>query len=43
MRAAAILAARRASWTDILARFESRLVETLHAPQTPPAHVALVA
>ena len=43
MRAAAVLAARRASWPDILARFESRLVETLHAPQTPPAHVALVA
>lgn len=43
MRAAAILAARRASWPDILARFESRLADTLHAPQTPPAHVALVA
>ena len=43
MRAAAVLAARRASWPDILARFESRLADTLHAPQTPPAHVALVA
>ena len=43
LRAAAILAAHRASWPDILARFESRLADTLHAPQTPPAHVAIVA
>ena len=43
MRDAAVIAARRAGWPEILARFESRLIDTVHASQTPPAHVAIVA
>jgi glycosyltransferase involved in cell wall biosynthesis len=43
MRAAALDAARRASWPEVLARFEARLADTLHAPEAPPAHVAVVA
>jgi glycosyltransferase involved in cell wall biosynthesis len=41
MRAAAVAAARRASWPEILARFEARLEDTLHARETPSARVAL--
>ena len=43
MRAAAIAAARRATWPEVLARFEARLEATVHAPETPAANVALVA
>jgi glycosyltransferase involved in cell wall biosynthesis len=43
MRAAAVAAARRASWPEVLARFESRLEDTLHALETPSRRVAAVA
>jgi glycosyltransferase involved in cell wall biosynthesis len=43
MRAAALDAARRASWPEVLMRFESRLEDTLHALETPSGRVALVA
>jgi glycosyltransferase involved in cell wall biosynthesis len=43
MRAAAVEAARRASWPEVLSRFEARLADTLHATEAPPAHIALVA
>jgi len=43
MGAAALTAARRATWPDVLARFEARLVETVHAQQAPPARIAIVA
>ena len=41
MRAAAVAAAKRASWPEVLARFESRLEDTLHARETPTPRVAL--
>jgi len=41
MRAAAVAAAKRASWPEVLARFESRLEDTLHAGETPAPRVAL--
>jgi glycosyltransferase involved in cell wall biosynthesis len=41
MRAAAVAAARRASWPEVLARFESRLEDTLHARETPAPRIAL--
>ena len=41
MRAAAVAAARRASWPEVLARFEARLEDTLHARETPSTRVAL--
>lgn len=43
MREAALAAARRATWPEVLARFEIRLEANLHAPETPAANVALVA
>ena len=43
MRPAALVAARRATWPEVLARFEARLEATVHAPETPAANVALVA
>jgi len=43
MRAAAVAAARRASWPEVLARFESRLEDTLHALETPSSRIAAVA
>jgi len=41
MRAAAVAAAKRASWPEVLARFEARLEDTLHAWETPAPRVAL--
>jgi glycosyltransferase involved in cell wall biosynthesis len=41
MRAAAVATARRASWPEVLARFEARLEDTLHARETPAPRVAL--
>ena len=41
MRAAAVAAAMRASWPEVLARFEARLEDTLHARETPAPRVAL--
>jgi hypothetical protein len=43
MRAAALAAARRASWPEVLTRFERHLEATLHALETPPGRIALVA
>ena len=43
MRAAALAAAQRASWDDVLARFESRLIESTDAARTQTAAVAVVA
>jgi len=43
MRAAAVAAAARASWPEVLARFESRLEDTLHALETPSPRIAAVA
>jgi glycosyltransferase involved in cell wall biosynthesis len=43
MRAAAVAAAQRASWPEVLARFESRLEDTLHALETLSPRVAAVA
>jgi glycosyltransferase involved in cell wall biosynthesis len=43
MRAAAVAAARRARWDDVLSRFEARLEDTVDAIETPSAHVPLVA
>ena len=40
---AAIAAARRASWDDVLTRFEARLVDTVDALETPPARLSVVA
>ena len=40
---AAVAAARRASWDDVLARFESRLSDTVDASETSSAHVPVVA
>jgi len=41
MRAAAVAAAKRANWPEVLARFEARLEDTLHARETPAPRVAL--
>jgi glycosyltransferase involved in cell wall biosynthesis len=43
MRVAALAAARRASWPEVLMRFEARLEDTLHALETPSGRVAVVA
>jgi hypothetical protein len=43
MRAAALAAARRASWPEVLMRFEARLEDTVHALETPSGRVAVVA
>lgn len=43
MRAAALAAARRATWPEVLGRFEARLEDTLHARETPSARVPVVA
>ena len=43
MRAAAVLAAQRAAWPEVLGRFEARLADILHAPEASAAHVAVVA
>ena len=43
MRAAALAAAQRASWPEVLTRFEARLEDTVHALETPSGRVALVA
>jgi glycosyltransferase involved in cell wall biosynthesis len=43
MRAAALAAARRATWPEVLARFEARLEDTVHALEAPSAHVPVVA
>ncbi len=43
MRSAALAAARRATWPEVLARFEARLEDTVHAPETPPSRVPVVA
>jgi hypothetical protein len=43
MRNAAVAAARRASWDEVLARFEARLQDIVDAYQTSPAAVPVVA
>ena len=43
MRDAAVNAARRATWNEVLERFESRLQETVDALEAAPAHVPVVA
>lgn len=43
MREAAVAAAHRARWPDLLTRFEARLESIAHAHQTPAAPVPLVA
>ena len=43
MRDAAVAAARRATWDEVLARFESRLVDTVAAPATAPARIPVAA
>jgi glycosyltransferase involved in cell wall biosynthesis len=43
MRAAALAAARRAAWPEVLARFEARLEDTLHAPEASSPRVPVVA
>lgn len=43
MRVAALAAARRATWPEVLARFEARLEDTVHAPEAPPSRVPVVA
>ena len=43
MRAAALAAARRATWPEVLARFEARLEDTVHALETPQPRVPVVA
>ena len=43
MRAAALLAAQRATWPEVLGRFEARLADTAHATEASPAPVAVVA
>ena len=43
MRAAALAAARRATWPEVLERFEARLEDTVHAPEAPSARVPAVA
>jgi len=43
MRKGALAAAHRATWPEVLARFEARLEDTVHAPETPPSRVPVVA
>ena len=43
LRAAALAAARRATWPEVLARFEARLEDTVHASEATSAHVPVVA
>ena len=43
MRVAALAAARRATWPEVLARFEARLEDTVHALEAPSARVPVVA
>jgi len=43
MRAAALAAARRATWTEVLERFEARLEDAVHAPEAPSARIPAVA
>ena len=43
MRAAALAAAARASWLEVLMRFEAHLEDTVHVIETPPGRVAVVA
>ena len=43
MRAAALAAARRATWPEVLARFEARLEDTVNALETPQSRVPAVA
>ncbi len=43
MRAAAVAAARRATWDEVLARFEARLQDTVDSLRETPAHVPVVA
>jgi len=43
MRAAALAAARRATWPEVLARFEARLEDTVHALEAPQSRVPVVA
>jgi glycosyltransferase involved in cell wall biosynthesis len=43
IRAAAVAAAERASWPEVLTRFEARLEDTVHALETPSPSVAAVA
>jgi glycosyltransferase involved in cell wall biosynthesis len=43
MRPAALAAARRATWPEVLARFEARLEDTVHALETTPSRVPVVA
>ena len=43
MREAAVAAARRATWDEVLERFEARLQDTVDALQAPPEPVPLVA
>ena len=43
MRDAALAAARRATWPEVLARFEARLEDTVHALETPQSRIPVVA
>jgi glycosyltransferase involved in cell wall biosynthesis len=43
MRAAALAAAQRATWPEVLARFEARLEDTAHALEAPSPRVPVVA
>ena len=43
MRDAAVAAARRATWDEVLERFESRLQDTVDAAEPSPEHVPAVA
>jgi len=43
MRVRAVEAARRATWDDVLSRFEAQLQDTLHAHEAPLAPAAVVA
>jgi len=43
MRAAALAAARRATWAEVLERFEARLEDSVHAPEAPSARIPAVA
>ena len=43
MRDAAVAAARRATWDEVLARFEARLLDTVAAPEASPEPVPVVA
>jgi hypothetical protein len=42
-REAAVAAARRATWDEVLERFEARLQDTVDASQASPATVPVVA